>query len=64
MDDSLKAKLKSALLHLHDSPEGLKVLDALRFQRFIEAKVEDYQSVLDAAGKAGVDIGTYEFRND
>ncbi len=64
LDASLKAKLKSALLHLQDSPQGLKVLETLRFKRFIETKVEDYQSVFDVAGKAGIDIGTYEFRND
>lgn len=64
MDVSLKAKLKSALLHLHDSPQGREVLATLRAKRFIETKAEDYQSVFDAAGKAGIDIGTYEFRND
>lgn len=64
MDETLKAKLKSTLLHLHDSPRGLKVLEALRFKRFIETKVEDYQSVFDAAAKAGIDIGTYAFRNE
>ena len=64
MDASLKAKLKLALLHLQDSPQGLKVLEALRFKRFIETKVEDYQPVFDAAAKAGIDIRTYEFRND
>ena len=64
LDASLKAKLKSALLHLQDSPQGLKVLQALRFNRFIETKVEDYQPVFDAAGKAGIDIRTYDFRND
>ena len=64
MDETLKVKLKSALLHLHDSPQGLKVLEALRFKRFIETKVEDYQSVFDAAAKAGVNITTYQFQND
>ena len=64
MDETLKAKLKSTLLQLHDSPRGLKVLEALRFKRFIETKVEDYQSVFDAAAKAGIDIGTYAFRNE
>ncbi len=64
MDDSLKAKLKSALLQLPDSPQGREVLATLRATRFIETKVEDYQPVFDAAGKAGIDISTYEFRND
>ena len=36
MDDSLKARLKSALLHLHESPRGLEVLAALRSKRFID----------------------------
>lgn len=64
MDAGLKAKLKAALLHLQDSPQGLKVLETLRFRRFIDTRVEDYQPVFDAAAKAGIDLKTYEFRND
>ena len=63
MDPSLQAKLKSVLLHLHDSPQGRKVLAELRATRFIEATVEDYQPVFDLAGKAGIDVRTYDFRN-
>ena len=64
MDPSLKAKLKSLLLHLHESAEGRKVLESLRAKHFIETRVEDYQSVFDEAGKAGVDIRKYEYRNE
>ena len=64
MDPSLKAKLKSVLLHLHDSAQGRKVLAELRATRFIETTVEDYQPVFDAAGKADIDIKTYNFRNE
>lgn len=64
MDPSLKAKLRSLLLQLHESAEGRKVLEPLRAKRFTEARVEDYQSVLDEAEKAGIDIRKYEFHNE
>ncbi|MBI5910807.1 MAG: phosphate/phosphite/phosphonate ABC transporter substrate-binding protein [Betaproteobacteria bacterium] len=64
MDASLKAKLKSALLHLHDRPQGMQVLAALGSKRFAETMVEDYQPVFDAVGKAGIDIRKYAFRYD
>lgn len=64
MDPSLRAKFKSLLLHLHESAEGRKVLESLRAKRFIETREEDYQSVFDEAGKAGIDIKTYAFRNE
>lgn len=64
MDEALKEKLKTALLHLHDTPQGQKVLESLRFQRFIETKASDYQPVFDVAKKAHIDLRSYQFRND
>ena len=64
IDPALAVKLKTILLHLHESPPGLKVLEALRARRFIETRVEDYKPVFDAARHAGIDIGAYVFKND
>ncbi len=64
MDPALVSKLKTILLHLHENPQGLKVLETLRARRFIETRVEDYKPVFDAASHAGIDISTYVFQNE
>ena len=64
MDPVIVAKLKTILLHLHENPQGLKVLETLRARRFIETRVEDYKPVFDAAKHAGIDVKTYVFQND
>lgn len=64
MDPALVVKLKTVLLHLHESPQGLKVLETLRAKRFIETRVEDYKPVFGAARHAGIDVSTYVFQND
>lgn len=64
LDAALQTKLKSALLHLHETPQGQKVLESLRYQRFIETKASDYQPVFDVAKKAGINLKAYQFRND
>ncbi len=64
MDPALVARLKTVLLHLHENPQGLKVLETLRAKRFIETRVEDYKPVFDAARHAGIDVSGYVFQND
>lgn len=64
LDPALVARLKTILLHLHENPQGLKVLAALRARRFIETRVEDYKPVFDAARQAGIDVSTYVFQNN
>ena len=64
MDPALVARLKTVLLQLHENPQGLKVLEALRAKRFIETRVEDYKPVFDVARRAGIDVTTYVFKND
>lgn len=64
MDPALVARLKTVLLHLHENPQGLKVLETLRARRFIETRVEDYKPVFGAARHAGIDVSTYVFQND
>lgn len=64
IDPALVARLKTVLLQLHENPQGLKVLEALRAKRFIETRVEDYKPVFDVARRAGIDVSTYVFKND
>lgn len=63
LDESLKRKLKQALLELHTDPEGEGVLGKFGALKFIETTVQDYQPVFELAKKAGIDIKRYNYRN-
>ncbi len=56
MDPALRESLKQALLGMHNSPEGRKVLDKFGARKFIPSPREDYNAVLDVVAKAGFDI--------
>jgi ABC-type phosphate/phosphonate transport system substrate-binding protein len=56
--------LRDALLSLEPHPGGKAILEQLGYLRFIETTEEDYLPVFDLAGKAGINITTYRFRND
>lgn len=60
----LRNKLKKALLELDGTPEGLQVLKSLQALRFIETTTEDYAPVFTLARQAGIDLDSYNFRND
>ncbi len=64
LDDSLKKKLKEALLTMHEAPEGMKILEGFGVQRFIETKNSDYQPVYSYARKIGLNLLTYDYMND
>ncbi len=64
LDDTLKKKLKDALLALDKDPEGETVLKKFGAMRFIETTARDYQPVFDLAKKAGLDIRKYIYRNE
>jgi phosphonate transport system substrate-binding protein len=63
LDKAIKAKLKDALLNLHNEPEGKAVLEKFGALKFIETTAKDYQPVFDMANKAGIDIRQYNYRN-
>ncbi len=64
LDEGLKRKLKEALLGLGRDPEGRQVLEQLGAMRFIETTAHDYDPVFRLAGKAGIDVGRYQYRNE
>jgi phosphonate transport system substrate-binding protein len=63
LDPKLQARLREALLSLHEEPEGAAVLKQFGALRFIRTTAEDYQPVLDMAKKAGIDMKRYDYRN-
>ncbi len=64
LNPHLKKKLKEALLGIDKDPEGRTVLEKLGAKRFIETTVKDYEPVFDLAKKAGIDIKTYQYKNE
>jgi len=63
LDPALQQKLKEALLDLHRDPAGAAVLKQFGAIGFIETTVKDYEPVFELTRKAGIDIGSYEYRN-
>ncbi len=64
LDPGLQKKLKDALLSLGKTPAGKNILAKFGALGFIETTTADYQPVLDLAQKAGIDIKTYNYRNN
>ncbi len=64
LDPELKATLKRVLLTMHQEPEGLAALGTLGAARFIETTERDYEPVYRYARDAGIDLATYDYRND
>ena len=63
MEPDLREALRRALLDLEGDPEGAKVLAEFGAIRFIETTARDYAPVAEMAGKAGIDLARYEYRN-
>ena len=59
----LMRKMKEALLNLHASTDGQRVLEQFGALKFIETTVEDYKPVFEMAKNAGIDIKSYDYRN-
>lgn len=64
LDPQIKQQLKSALLGIEKDPEGKKVLEKFGALRFIETTVADYKPVFELAQKAGINIKTYNYKNE
>lgn len=63
VEPPLKERLKSALLGMHEDPEGRRVLETFGARRFIETTDDDYDVVRKFTGKIGIDLATYDYRN-
>jgi len=63
LDESLKKKLKTALLGLNADSDGKNALKQFGALKFIETTVRDYQPVFEMSKSAGIDIKTYDYRN-
>jgi phosphonate transport system substrate-binding protein len=64
LDDSLKKKLKKALITMHENPEGVEVLKVFGERQFIETSDGDYLPVYRYAEEIGLNLATYDYMNE
>jgi len=64
LDKGLQQNLKNALLNIDKDPEGKQVLERFGALKFIETTREDYKIVSKLAQEAGINMKTYNYRNE
>jgi phosphonate transport system substrate-binding protein len=64
LEEGLKKKLQQVLLEMDRDPEGIKVLEEFGVINFIETSADDFSPVFDMANKAGINIKTYNYKNE
>ncbi len=63
LHDSLKHRLKEALLNMHEDPNGKNILKDFEARRFIETRDDDYEPVYQYAREIHLDLATYDYMN-
>ena len=64
IDNTIKLKLKQALINMHRDPEGIDTLKKFGAKKFIETSDDDYSSVYEYVRKIGLNLSTYDYMND
>jgi phosphonate transport system substrate-binding protein len=64
IDASLRDRIKEVLLAMEADPGGRDVLARFGALRFIETTDADYEPVFRYAREVGLDLATYDYRND
>ena len=64
IDNTVKLKLKRALINMHRDPEGINTLKRFRAKKFIETSDDDYSSVYEYVRKIGLNLSTYDYMNE
>lgn len=59
---AVKQKLKNTLLGMDKDAKGIEVLKKLGAIRFVEAKNDDFDAVIELSGRAGINIRDYKYR--
>jgi phosphonate transport system substrate-binding protein len=63
LDPALKAKLRDALVAMHEREDGQRALRQFGAQRFIATSLRDYEPVFTMAREAGVDLAAWSLRD-
>jgi phosphonate transport system substrate-binding protein len=64
LSDDTKKGIKQVLLMMHNDPEGREILARFGASRFIETKDKDYEPVVRFSKEAGINLLTYDYRNE
>jgi phosphonate transport system substrate-binding protein len=64
IDNTIKLKLKHALINMNRDPEGINVLKKFGAKKFIETSDDDYSSVYEYVRKIGLNLSTYDYMNE
>lgn len=64
LDEAVKQRLTEVLLSMHTDPEGRAVLEVFGEGRFIATSDADYQPVYRYARQVGLNLATYDYRNE
>lgn len=64
LDEAVKQKLAEVLLNMHADPEGRSVLKVFGARKFIATSDADYQPVYKYAREIGLNLATYDYRNE
>lgn len=64
LEGPVRSRLKEALLNMHTDPDGKQVLERFGALRFIETTDEDYAVVVKYAEHNGLNLSTYDYKND
>jgi phosphonate transport system substrate-binding protein len=63
LDNTIKLKLKQALINMDKDPEGINVLKKFGAKKFIETSDDDYSSVYEYVREIGLNLSTYDYMN-
>ncbi len=63
LGDSLRNRLKEALLNMHNDPTGRNILRDFGARRFIETRDDDYKPVYKYAREINLNLATYDYVN-
>ena len=64
LGNSVKNKLKTALLDMHNDTAGKEVLKNFKAQKFIETTEDDYSNVYKYTKEIKLNLATYDYIND
>jgi phosphonate transport system substrate-binding protein len=64
LDNTIKLKLKQALINMDKDPEGINVLKKFGAKKFIETSDDDYSSVYEYVRRIGLNLSTYDYMNE
>jgi len=63
-DGVIKSELKKTLLNMDKDSEGINILKKFGAKKFIETTNEDYDSVYKYVKEIGLNLATYNYRNE